>query len=82
MRFPDYPEGFEPLFCTKHQDREVVPPMAMRWCAECKLEAEARYADPKVNLRLGINYERERAGAKRTPGGGQEQVFAYQEKWK
>ena len=76
------PDGFGPIMCRNHPEREVVPPMALRWCAECKQAAEARYADPKVNVKLGIEYERERAGATRTAGGGQEQVFAYQEKWK
>ncbi len=82
MKFPDYPEGFGPIVCKKHPEREAVPPMALRWCEECKRDAEARYADPKVNVTPGIEYERERAGAFRTAGGGAEVVYAHQEKSK
>lgn len=82
MKFPDFPEGFEPIRCKNHPERNVVPPMALRWCEECKRDAEARYADPHVSVNIGVTYERERAGATRTAGGGQEQVFAFQETWK
>lgn len=76
------PDGFGPIVCKRHPHRLAVSPIGCRWCAECKEDAEARYADPKVNVTPGIDYERERAGATRTAGGGQEQVFAFQEKWK
>lgn len=82
MKFPDYPEGFEPIVCNRHPEREAVPPMAMRWCEQCKREAEARYADPKANVSLGRTYERQKAGAKRTAGGGTEIIYAQQEQWK
>lgn len=76
------PEGFEPIVCKNHPERLVVPPMALRWCEECKRNAEARYADPSVNVKLGITYEREKVGATRTAGGGQEAIYAHQEQWK
>ena len=76
------PEGFGPIFCRNHPDRLVVPPMALRWCEQCKADAEARYADPKVSVSLGRTYEREKVGATRTAGGGQEAIYAQQEKWK
>lgn len=76
------PSGFGPIFCKKHPERLVVPPMALRWCEACKREAEHRYADPSVNVKIGTTYEREKAGAMRTGGGGQETIYAHQEQWK
>ena len=76
------PEGFGPIVCKNHPEREAVPPMALRWCVECLRAARASYADPHATVSLGHTYQRERAGGKRTPGGGIEIIYAQQEKWK
>lgn len=76
------PEGFGPIVCRNHPGREAVPPMALRWCEECLRNARANYADPKTNVNLGHTYQRERAGGKRTAGGGTEIIYAQQEQWK